>query len=347
MATAEIATLPSSTSTSPPVPTTSVDRPMLLAIIDSWEQQFHQSLKGPHICLETNSCKMFMSLRWHISPPEPPLLSWGSWSEEDLQRLQKAMSTRPSQKWNDATHLRMAKITRSVAFQQEKEMRRLRDISDEEERLKKRKRRLTENCRGCGCGSSACESCYTSVFFSEESFGEESLSANSSDEDGWGPRKRLRRTESPGSGSCEEDGRGSRKRVRREENCHGIGCGSCAACESFLGLDGYGSQLASGYDGEPSLASASNDACSLASGSDDESPSTSAWENLERHQTELNHGPQLRINTGKRETDCHGCGCGNCLACEAFMGDLDDYESLTLSPNPNGEEDWLLGRLWF
>lgn len=323
---ATIATSTSALSSSPHALHTSVDRPRLLAIIDSWEQQFHQSLDAPHVCLETPPCRLFYLLREELVPQPSTQFrpSWlQPWSEGQLQLLEKEMITRPSRTWDYRTHLRMENIRGKMSSQRLTEELRGHEIAVEQERFKKRKRGFTENCRGSGCGSTACESCYMS-----DSSGEECSSSSSCGED--------------------EADRGSRKRAKLEENCHGIGCGSCIACQSLMEADSHdrGPSSVSGLHND-SHTSASRDASSIAGGSEVDFSSTSPWEENDRHQIELNHGCQRGGNTEKRDIGCHGCGCRNCLSCEAFIGDLDDYQSLTLSPNCDGSEDWLLGRLWF
>ena len=333
---------PSTTSQSPP---TSLDRPRLLAIIDSWEQQLDHLHDASQICLKTNSCMMFYTLRLKFDSPMLTHIdrpSFDHWSEDELLRLQKAMITRPSQKWNDATHLRICKITRSVTFQQEKAMRERQKDWDQQERVRKLEKGLTENCRGCGCGSSACESCYMSDWSGEmsrgmdsdeesESFREDAESTESLERPEQRPRKRTRSVSSvEGSESmdgCEESEQGPRKRMRRKENCGGdlaAGCGCCVACESLQIKNMEPQRMArdlgpkSGEEGQSPIASHSDSGADGSfEGQQSEVERSEDSDEDNENEATANHRSRFSQANPHRKVDCHGCGCGSlgCRSC--------------------------------
>lgn len=222
-------------------------------------------------------------------------------------------------------------------------MRERQKVWDAQERVRKLEKGLTENCRGCGCGSSACESCYMSGWSEEESEGtgsdgesesleEEAETTEGFEEAGQRLGKRMRSGSSDyGSESadgCEETELGPRKRVRREENCGGglaTGCGCCVACESRQTRT-LGIQRLAGHSGPES-------------GEEDRSPITSDSDNgddpIEGEQSELESSDdsdggseneatayyRSRVSRAgpHRNVDCHGCGCGS-LGCRSCYG---------------------------
>ena len=186
-------------------PAAVVDRRCLLDIIYSWEEQSRHFKSNDPWFLESSSY-LFAMLRSYLTYPNVPSHYLLRYSNEDVELLQKEMTTEMSQEWNDDTHLRILKITNLIASNKDREMDNCAEEEAEEE-AKKRAKRWPEDCRGCGCGSKKYSSCYEGFEDSEDSEDFEDS-----------------------EGSAEEE---ANERAKRwPEDCRGCGCGSkrCSSC---------------------------------------------------------------------------------------------------------------------
>ena len=187
-----------------------VDRRRLLDIIDFWEEQSTHSESSDAL---ERSKHMFIMLRSELTDPITTQSHMFRYSNEDVELLQKAMTTKMSRNWNEGTHLRIAKITNSIASKKDRAIhKRLKQQAEEE--TKERARKWPEDCRGCGCGSKKCSSCYEGLedYYDEDSEDSEDL-------------ENLEDSET--------------SKDRWAEDCRGCGCGSkrCSSC--YEGLEDF------------------------------------------------------------------------------------------------------------
>ncbi len=100
---------------------------------------------------------MFTMLRVDLDDKTQKQGLMAPYSNGEAKLLEKAMTTKHSQIWNEATYLRVAKVTSKAASKREREFY---NGTKEVARKRAKKWPKSKDCHGCGCGQKQCSSCW-------------------------------------------------------------------------------------------------------------------------------------------------------------------------------------------